>query len=67
MAESVEERKSRHIQDILKAHPIYLPDTYISQETAKRLQKLPEQTIFWLWHLARKETPDYKQIRKEGG
>ncbi|GAH52407.1 unnamed protein product [marine sediment metagenome] len=67
MAESVEERKSRHIQDILKAHPIYLPDTCISQETAKRLQKLPEQTVFWLWHLARKETPGYSKIEKHMG
>jgi len=53
--ETAEERKRRYIGDILKAHPIYLPDSYISQQTAKRLQGLPEQSVFWLWHLARRE------------
>jgi len=58
------EKKRKYIEEILKAHPIYLPDAYISQETAKRLQRLPEQTVFWLWHLSRKESPDYRQITK---
>jgi len=39
------------IDAILKAHPIYLPETHISQQTAKALQRLPEQAVFWLYHL----------------
>ncbi|MDD4986997.1 MAG: hypothetical protein PHQ43_14730 [Dehalococcoidales bacterium] len=46
------DRKKEYVDKILKRHPIYLPETFISQQAAKRLQKLPEQTIFWLWHLA---------------
>lgn len=51
--ETAEDRKQRYIQDIMEAHPIYKPDSYIAQETAKRLQRLPEQPIFYLWHLAK--------------
>ena len=40
--ESVTERKGRHIQAILQAHPIYLPETHIAQQAAKAMRKMPE-------------------------
>ena len=66
--ETVAERKSRYVSDILKAHPIYLEEAFISQQTGKRLQKLPEQAIFWLWHLAKgtKATASQLLMQVEG-
>ena len=46
-----QERKQRYVKDILKAHPFYMPETFIAQQAAKRLLRLPEQTVFYLWHL----------------
>ena len=51
--ETVLERKRRYIEDILKAHPFYLPETHVSKQTAKALEKMPEQAVWWLWHLAK--------------
>jgi len=48
---SSQERKERYIQALLKAHPIYLPDTFVAQNAAKSLRRVPEQTLFYLWHL----------------
>jgi len=52
-AETLAERKARYVSDILKAHPIYLAETHISQEAGKYIGKLPEQPLFWLWHMAK--------------
>jgi len=52
--ETTTERKERYIQDILKAHPIYPPATHVAQEAAKAMRKLPEQAIFYLYHLSKK-------------
>lgn len=43
------ERKRRYIRDIQKAHPHYLPDTYIAQRAGKAMEKLPEQAVWYLW------------------
>ena len=54
MKETVPERKRRWIRDIQKAHPIYTPDSHVSQQAAKAMERLPEQAVFYLWHLAAK-------------
>jgi len=53
--ETVIERKERHIQAILKAHPIYLPDTCVAQGAAKSMRRMPEQAVFYLYLLATSE------------
>ena len=49
--ETAAERKERSIQAILKAHPTYLPESYIAQQAAKAMRRMPEQTLFYLWLL----------------
>jgi len=49
--ETTEQRKERYIQTILKAHPFYLPETHVAQQAAKSMRRMPEQTLFYLWHL----------------
>ena len=50
--------KRRYVDAILKAHPTYTPDSAIAQRAAKSLIGLPEQTLFYLYHLI----PQEKQI-----
>ena len=56
--ESLTDRKNLYIDAIVKGHPVYVPEDVISQRAAKSLQRLPEQTLFWLFHLL----PDEKKI-----
>jgi len=51
MKETVLERKRRWIRDIQKAHTFYSPESHVSQKAAKAMEKLPEQAVFYLWHL----------------
>ncbi len=46
------ERKRHYIEGILAKHPLYLPSSAIAQKAAKSLERLPEQTLFYLWHFA---------------
>jgi len=51
--ETSAERKERYIGAILKAHPIYLPETYVAQQAAEAMRRMPEQALFYLYHLAK--------------
>ena len=47
--ETTSERKEHYIQAILKAHPVYLPDTCIALNAAKAMRRMPEQALFYLY------------------
>lgn len=49
------ERKRHYIQLITQAHSLYLPDSAIAVKAAKALERLPEQVLFYLYHLAPKK------------
>lgn len=43
--------KRRYIDAIMRGHPLYRPETHIAQEAEKAMLKLPEQALFYLFHL----------------
>lgn len=50
--ETTQERKERYIKDILAAHPVWIPETFIAQKAASAMRRMSEQNLFYLWHLA---------------
>jgi hypothetical protein len=60
--ESAADKKSRYVSALLEAHPVYLPDTFVSQSTATALKRLPEQALFWLYLLVDRQTEAFKDL-----
>lgn len=47
--------KARYIDNIVAAHPTYRPDSVLSALSAKRLEVLSLDTLFWLHEYTRKQ------------
>lgn len=50
MLRPLKERKQDYIDKILSNHPVYTRESVVAQRAAKSMMRLPEQTLFYIYH-----------------
>ena len=46
--------KEKYLKAIAERHPVYTPGSAIAQKAIASMRQLPEQTLFYLYHLTTK-------------